>query len=66
MMVARGERVGGLGEKSEEIKNYNCQSQNSLRDINNIGNIVNNIIVTMYSAKWVLEILGEQLCKVYD
>ena len=29
------------------------------------GNIVNNIVVTVCGAMWVLEILGS-LCKVYD
>ena len=31
-----------------------------------VGNIVNNIVITMYGARWVHEILRGLLCKVYD
>ena len=30
------------------------------------GNIVNHIVVTMYGAKWVLELSGGSLCKLYN
>ena len=31
-----------------------------------IGNIINNITITIYGAKWVFEISERALCKVYD
>lgn len=31
-----------------------------------IGNTVNTIGITMSGTRWVLEILGGTLCKVYD
>ena len=31
-----------------------------------LGNTVNNIVITTYSARWVLEILGGTLYKVHD
>lgn len=30
------------------------------------GNSVDNIVITSYGARWVLEILKRSLCKVYD
>ena len=54
-MVARGEESWGLGEKG--LRSRNWYLQNSYRDINySIGNIDNNIVITMYGARWVQEI----------
>ena len=43
------------------------QLQNSHRDVkHSIGNIVGNIVITVYGVRWVLEIPGGPLCKVSD
>ena len=45
----------------------NRQLQNSHWDVNySTGNIVNYIVVTMYGARWILELLRGTLSKVYD
>ena len=31
-----------------------------------IGNIISNIVITMYGASWVLEVSSIPLCKIYD
>ena len=31
-----------------------------------IENVINNTVITMYGARWVLEIPGETLCEEYD
>ena len=57
-MVARGERIGDLGEKGEgwevQIGGYKTV----------MGNIVSNVVITMYGASWVLEISEGTLCKI--
>ena len=30
-----------------------------------IGNTVNSIVITLYGARWILEISGGTFCKVY-
>ena len=41
--------------------------QNSPRNVkHSIGNIANNIVITIYGARKVLEISGESLCKLYN
>ena len=41
--------------------------QNSHEDVKySIGDIVNNIVIIMHGARWVLEIVGGMLCNVYD
>ena len=58
---------GGLGERGEGINKYKLVLQNGHRGVTySIGNIVKNIMITMYGARWVLKILGGTLCKVYD
>ena len=66
-MVARGEGSRRLVEKGKELRSTDWSLQYSHGYVNySIGNIISNIVVTMYGAKWVLEILGGTLCKVYD
>ena len=49
------------------LKSTNWQLQNSHRDVKySRGNSVKTTVITMYNAKWVLEILGGTLCKVHD
>ena len=46
--------------------NGSC-TQNSHEDVKySIGNVVNNIVRTVYGTRWVPEISGGTLCKVYD
>ena len=53
-------------EKVKGLRNTNWQLQNSHEDVKySIGNIVNNVVITMYGARWELEIPGGALCKVY-
>lgn len=48
----------GLGEKGEGTGKYRLV-QNSHRDVKcSLRNITNNIAISMYAARWVLEILG--------
>lgn len=57
MTVARWE-FGEMGEKGKEVEYTNWYLQNSHRDVKySIWNTA-NIIVTMYGAKWVLDLLG--------
>ena len=54
-----GVAVGEMGEKGEGIKMYKLQ--NVHRDVKyNIGNIVHNIVITMYDTKWVLDLPSNQ------
>ena len=49
------------------LRSTNWQSQSFCEDVKySIGNIVNNIVTTMYGARWVVEISGGTLCKVHD
>ena len=64
--AARGKRAGGLGGKGEGIKQHKLVVLKYSVVTHNIGRIVNNIVLTMYVARWVLEISREILCKVYD
>ena len=60
-MVAREKRCWRLGEKGEGI-----ELQNSYGDVKySTGNRANNVIIIVYGARWVPDILGEPLCKVY-
>ena len=62
LMIANGRRspmAEGLGErvkKVKELRSTNWQLQNSHRDVKySIGNMVNNIVITMCGARWVLD-----------
>ena len=51
-MVARRGLVKGLSEKVRGLRSINWLLQNSHRDVKySTGNIVNNILVTMYSVR---------------
>ena len=63
----RGEGLGGWVYKVKGLRSTNQQLQNSHRGVKySIGNIVNDILITMYGTRQVLEILVGILCKVYD
>ena len=66
--MPQGREFGRLGKKMvKEIEKYRLVVQNSHGDAKySMGNIVNIIVVTMYGARWVLELSGETLHKVYD
>ena len=59
--------VRGLGEKCEEVEKYRLVVTKQLWDVKySIGNIVGNIVIHVYGARWVLETSGGTLCKLYD
>ena len=65
MPEARG--VWGLGKKGEVIGKYRLVITTQLQDVqHSTGITVNNIVIAMYGASWVLEISGGPLCKGYD
>ena len=50
-----GRRVGGLGENGERVKKYKLVITNSHGDVMySIENTVDNVVITMYRARWVL------------
>ena len=60
LMVASGEgRWGEVCKNGEGIKKYRLVVTTSLGGVHfSIGNIVNSVIVTMYVARWVPDLLG--------
>ena len=51
-------------KKVKGLRNTSKLLQKSHRDVKyNIGNIVNNIVITMYDASWILEITEGTLLK---
>ena len=59
--------MGDWVKKGKGLRSTNWQLQNSHGDVNyNIGNIVKNNLITMYSVRRVLDLLGgESLLKLY-
>lgn len=46
--------------KKVKGRRANWRLQNSHRTVkNSLGNVVNNIVITMYSARWVLDLSGD-------
>ena len=66
------QRGGELEYRAKRLGSTNWQSQNSPRNVKySIRNIVNNNAITIYGfhnygARWILEILGRTVGKVYD
>ena len=66
-MVARREGCWGLYEKDEVINKYKLLVTKTHRDVKySTGNTVNDIAITMHSARWVVQILRGTLCKIYS
>ena len=64
---ARGKGCGDWVKKLRCLRSTNWKLQNSHEDVKySIGNIVNNIVITVYDAEWVLEIVGGSFCKVCE
>ena len=58
--------IGGMGEKVKGLRSTDWELQNSHGDVKySLGNIVNNIVITMYGARWVLDLFGGPFCKLY-
>ena len=54
-----------MGEKGEEIKKYELVLPEQSWDIKySIENIVNNNIITVYGARWVLDYRSALLCNL--
>ena len=50
------EAAWGDGEKAKRLRSTNWQLQNIHRDVKyHIRNTVNNIVITMYGVRWVLD-----------
>ena len=71
--LPEGKGPGGIGEKCERIEKWRLVvTKHSLwytlhpHVKYNIGNRVNNILITMHDVRWVLDISGWPLSKVYD
>ena len=65
-MVARGKVGRGLGVDGKGISKYRLPVRKQYGDVKcSVGNTVNNIVVTMFGARWALEILGGSFCKVH-
>ena len=59
--------MGDWVEKGKGLRCTDWQLQKSRGDVKSrTGNLVSNITVTMYTARWVLEISRGTLYKVYD
>ena len=55
----KGKGLGGWVKKVKELRSTNWQLQNSHGDIkDSIGDIVNNILITMYGVEWVQYLFG--------
>lgn len=58
-------KAWGMMKEMKGLKTTNWQLQNSPGDVkDSIGNIVSNIVVTMYGVRWVLDLLGGPLFKL--
>ena len=67
IQLSEGEQLGRRVEKGKGLRSINWELQNSHRDVKySIGNVVNNIVITMDGARWVLEILRGTLNEEYD
>ena len=54
-----GAGLGDWVKKVTGLRSTNWQLQNSHGDMKfSIGNILNNIVISMYSVRWVLDLLG--------
>ena len=59
LIVARWEGCWGRGEKVKGLRCTNWQLQNSHGGVKyRIGNIVSNIIIIIYGARWGLDLWG--------
>ena len=57
----------GVCEKGEGITKYKLAVTEYHRDLEySLGNIVNNVDITMYVARWVLDPLRGSLSKLYE
>ena len=53
-------------KKLKGLRSTNWQLQNSGEDVKcSIGSIVNSVIIIMYGVRWVLDLSGGSLCKLY-
>ena len=53
-----------MDEKGEEIEKYKLEVTSSHRDVKHgIPDRVSNIVITMYGARWVLDLSGKHFVK---
>lgn len=49
----------GLGEEGDVIKKYRLAATKSHRNVkHSIGDIVTNIVINMFGARWILDLWG--------
>ena len=66
MTVARSEGVGRI-KKLKGLRSTNWLLKNSHGDVQySIGNIVNNILITMYGVRWIWNLWGWSLSKLHN
>ena len=59
--------VGGLVARDEGIEKYKLVVTDSHGGVKySTGNTVSSVVIIVYSARWVLEIWGRKLYRVYD
>ena len=67
-MFARWEGFGEIGEKCEGMKECELVVNNSQIIVTvckiQLRNIVNNITISMYGVRWVLDLSGKSLLKL--
>ena len=62
-----GGRLGGWVKKAKGLRSTNWLLQNSHGDVKyRIRNIVNNIVLSMYGVRWVVDLLGQSLSRLYN
>ena len=53
MTVAKWRGVGVMGAKGKGLRSTKWRLRNSHRDVkHSVGNVVDNIVVTTYGARW--------------
>ena len=58
-MIARWKGGWRISKKGEGIQKYKLVVTEQSQDVQySVGNIVNNVVMTMYGARWVLDLLG--------
>ena len=59
LMVARWREFGEWVKKLKRLRSTNGQLENSHGDVKcSLGNIVDNVVKTIYGARWVLDLWG--------
>ena len=67
IQLSEGEQLGRWVEKGKGLRSINWELQNSHRDVKySMGNIVNNILITIYGVRRVQDLSRWPLSKLYN